>query len=114
MAPPSLSGRGAGGVGSFDLTPDLTVFRHSFPVSVWDAKWKKPDPTAADVHQALAYAAVLGVPACGLVYPGRRWKLQTLRAPSGVALHLLRLPLTDDPVRWAKVCRRVRACVNRA
>ncbi len=96
------------GVGHVTLTPDLTVFAGTSPASVWDAKWKRPDPTAADVHQALAYAAVLGVPACGLVYPGRRWRLDTLNAPSGVALHLLRLPLTDDPVRRAKVLRTLR------
>jgi 5-methylcytosine-specific restriction enzyme subunit McrC len=97
-----------------ELTPDLTVCHHSAPASVWDAKWKRPEPTADDVHQALAYAAVLGVPACGLVYPGRRWRLDTLRPDTGadVALHLLRLPLTDDPARWAKVCRRVRRLVG--
>jgi hypothetical protein len=74
---------------------------------VWDAKWKRPEPTSPDVHQALAYAAVLGVPVCGLVYPGRRWRLTTLRAVSGVALHLLRVPLTDDPVWWERSCRRL-------
>jgi 5-methylcytosine-specific restriction enzyme subunit McrC len=95
------------------LTPDLTVFGGSTPTSVWDAKWKRPDPTAPDVHQALAYAAALGVRTCGLVYPGRRWRVATLRAASGVALHLLRLPLTDDPVRRGRVVRRVReVCVN--
>ncbi|MCU0704726.1 MAG: McrC family protein [Fimbriiglobus sp.] len=89
------------------LTPDLTVLRDSIPVCVWDAKWKRPEPTSSDVHQALAYAAVLGVPACGLVYPGRRWKLETLTAPSGVTLQLLRLPLTDDSVPWRRAVRRI-------
>jgi 5-methylcytosine-specific restriction enzyme subunit McrC len=101
------SQRGEDERGSIGLTPDLTVFNGTSPASVWDAKWKKPDPSPADVHQALAYAVVLGVPTCGLVYPGRRWKLETLTAPSGVALHLLRLPLTDDPVRWEKLGRRI-------
>jgi 5-methylcytosine-specific restriction enzyme subunit McrC len=96
------------GLGPVTLTPDLTVLAGTSAASVWDAKWKKPDPTAADVHQALAYAALLGVPTCGLVYPGRRWKLDTLTAPSGVTLQLLRLPLSDDPKRWAKVLRTLR------
>jgi hypothetical protein len=96
------------GLGPVTLTPDLTVLAGTSAASVWDAKWKKPDPTAADVHQALAYAALLGVPTCGLVYPGRRWKLDTLTAPSGVTLQLLRLPLSDDPKRWAEVLRTLR------
>lgn len=94
-------------VGDLTLTPDLTVFHGPAPASVWDAKWKRPEPTSPDVHQALAYAAVLGVPSCGLVYPGRRWRLDTLRAASGVALHLLRVPLTDDPIRWERLHRRL-------
>jgi hypothetical protein len=99
------------------LTPDLVVRRGDAPISVWDAKWKRPAPTADDLHQALAYAALLGVVDCGLVYPGRRFRLETLRATgSAVAVHLLRLPLTDDPfrlrssavrLRWAcRPCRR--------
>jgi 5-methylcytosine-specific restriction endonuclease McrBC regulatory subunit McrC len=94
-------------VGELTLTPDLAVFAGSAPASVWDAKWKRPEPTSPDVHQALAYAAVLGVPTCGLVYTGRRWKLDSLRAPSGVALHLLKVPLTDDPIRWERLRRRL-------
>jgi len=91
------------------LTPDLTVFAGPSPASVWDAKWKRPEPTSPDVHQALAYAAVLGVPVCGLVYPGRRWRTDTLRPDTGagVELRLLRLPLTDNPVRWGRLCRRI-------
>lgn len=91
------------------LIPDLTICRHSSPASVWDAKWKRPEPTSPDVHQALAYAAVLGVPVCGLVYPGRRWRMETLRLTTraGVELRLLRLPLTDDPMRWSRLCRRI-------
>ncbi len=89
------------------LVPDLTVYDRDRPAAVWDAKWKRPDPTAADVHQVLAYAAALGLPAGGLVYPGRGWKLTEVRA--GVAaVRLLRLPLTDDPVRMKRVVRRLR------
>ncbi len=94
------------------LTPDLVVRRGDTPVSVWDAKWKRPDPAAADLHQALAYAALLVVADCGLVYPGRRFRLETLRAAgSAVAVHLLRLPLTDDPARLRRIAVRLRrAC----
>lgn len=96
-------------VGHITLTPDLTVFHGSTPTSVWDAKWKRPEPTSPDVHQALAYAAVLGVPVCGLVYPGRRWRMDALRPDTGVGveLRLVRLPLTHDPVRWKRLCRRI-------
>jgi hypothetical protein len=94
------------------LTPDLVVRRGDTPVSVWDAKWKRPAPAADDLHQALAYAALLGVADCGLVYPGRRFRLETLRAAgSAVAVHLLRLPLTDDPARLRRTAVRLRrAC----
>ncbi|MEO2089597.1 MAG: hypothetical protein ABGY75_08895 [Gemmataceae bacterium] len=94
------------------LTPDLVVRRGDTPVSVWDAKWKRPDPAADDLHQALAYAALLGVADCGLVYPGRRFRLETLRAAgSAVAVHLLRLPLADDPARFHRTAVRLRrAC----
>lgn len=91
------------------LTPDLTAVRGGTPVSVWDAKWKRPEPAAADLHQVAAYAALLGVRHCGLVYPGRRFRLDTVRAAaSPLAVHLLRLPLTDDPVRARKTVGRLR------
>ena len=94
------------------LTPDLVVRRGDTPVSVWDAKWKRAVPTADDLNQVLAYAALLGAADCGLVYPGRRFRLETLRAAgSAVAVHLLRLPLTDDPARLRLAAVRLRrAC----
>jgi hypothetical protein len=94
------------------LTPDVVVRRGDTPVLVWDAKWKRPTPTADDLHQALAYAALLGVADCGLVYPGRRFRLETLRAAgTSVAVHLLWLPLTDDPARLRRTAVRLRrAC----
>jgi hypothetical protein len=91
------------------LTPDVTVVCDDTPVSVWDAKWKRPEPTADDLHQVIAYAALLGVTHCGLVYPGRRFRLDTLRThTSPVAVHLLRLPLTDDRVNRERVVGMVR------
>jgi 5-methylcytosine-specific restriction endonuclease McrBC regulatory subunit McrC len=94
------------------LVPDITLLTGGTPVSVWDAKWKRPDPTSGDVHQVMAYAAALAVPVCGLVYPGCRFRLDTLRAAgSKVALRLLKLPMTDDPNRLRRTLTRLRqAC----
>jgi 5-methylcytosine-specific restriction enzyme subunit McrC len=112
--PPPRLREGAGGWGrSLCLTPDLVVTRSGTPASVWDAKWKRPDPLPADAHQVIAYAALLGASDCGLVYPGRRFGLSFLRpaSDSRLSVRLLRLPLTDDPARLRRAAGRLRrAC----
>ncbi len=66
---------------------------------VLDAKWKRPGPDAADLHQILAYAAVTGARRAALVYPGRRWGRRVLRA-GAPTVSLIRLPVvgTSDEV----------------
>jgi 5-methylcytosine-specific restriction enzyme subunit McrC len=115
LPPPSLGGKGEGGVGSspFSLIPDFVVTRLGSPICVWDTKWKRPDPFAADVHQVIAYAALIGVRACGLIYPGRRFRLDTFQPSTDIPLTIgfLRIPLTDDPVRLNRIIERLRnAC----
>lgn len=82
------------------LRPDLVVRDSHSPRSVWDAKWKTlsaSGPHPDDVHQALGYAASLGVKTAGLIYPGRRCFTAVYR-PSGsdVALHVVRLKLVGS------------------
>ncbi len=102
---------------SLTLRPDLVVRDADGPRSVWDAKWKPlaaAGPHPDDVHQALGYAAALGVKAAGLVYPGRR-HLAVAYRPTGsdVTLHVVRLRLVGPPeaceqsARW--LSRRARA-----
>jgi 5-methylcytosine-specific restriction enzyme subunit McrC len=82
---PTLTGR-----------PDF-VFRRGGRVSaVLDAKWKALDgpPPAADVHQALAYAAGLGCRDVRLVYPGRRyqiWRYELTASETKLTVHTLRV-----------------------
>ena len=75
--------------------PDCVVQAPAGPVSVWDAKWKalrRAGPNAADVQQVLAYARLLGVRSCGLIYPGTRPALTRYRLPAG-ALFVVKLGL---------------------
>ncbi|MFO0796251.1 MAG: hypothetical protein U0804_02175 [Gemmataceae bacterium] len=86
-------------VGETVLRPDVLVSRRGKPRWVLDAKWKRPGPDAADLHQVLAYAAVTGAPRAALVYPGRRFARKVLRA-GALSVALVRLPVvgTADDV----------------
>jgi 5-methylcytosine-specific restriction enzyme subunit McrC len=98
-------------VGDAVLRPDVLVRRRGEARWVLDAKWKRPGPDAADLHQVLAYAAVTGAPRAALVYPGRRWGRRVLRA-GALSVALVRLPVvgsSDDVAaglaRLARVMR---------
>jgi 5-methylcytosine-specific restriction enzyme subunit McrC len=70
------------------LRPDVVIYQVGKPCAVLDAKWKwRPGIPfiARDVHQAIAYAAILGVEKTLLVYPGRRdcFRRYPLRFGSG-------------------------------
>lgn len=82
-------------VGDTVLRPDVLVKRRGQPRCVLDAKWKRPGPDAADLHQVLAYAAVTGAPRAALVYPGRRWGRRVIRAGT-LTVSLVRLPVTGS------------------
>lgn len=100
----------AEGTPAVTLRPDLLVRdAASRPRSVWDVKWKSPahGPLPADVHQVLGYAAALGVPDAGLIYPGRRFAATTYRAPGGVRLRVVRLRLTGPPERRERAVARL-------
>ncbi|QDU19123.1 McrC family protein [Urbifossiella limnaea] len=86
-------------VGDTVLRPDVLVQRRGEPRWVLDAKWKRPGPDAADLHQVLAYAAVTGAPRAALVYPGRRFARKVLQAGARTVA-LVRLPVvgTSDAV----------------
>ena len=74
------------------LQPDVLIRRRGEIRAVLDAKWKRPGPDAADLHQILAYAAVTGARHVGLVYPGRRSARRELAIDSGrLRVSLLRL-----------------------
>ncbi len=100
QCPVALRGNG----GSRTLRPDFVVRGDDgHPVAVWDAKWKtlaRGGPADDDLHQVLAYAAILGVAACGLIYPGRRATSRQWATPSGVTVHAVTLPVTGDPRRF--------------
>ena len=66
-----------------------------------DAKWKLLDgpPPAADVHQALAYAAGLGCGDVRLVYPGRRssaWRYELAANSLRLTVHTVRVVGTRE------------------
>jgi 5-methylcytosine-specific restriction enzyme subunit McrC len=82
---PTLTGR-----------PDFVVHHGDRVHCVLDAKWKPLDgpPPAADVHQALAYAAGLGCRDVRLVYPGRRyheWRYELVERDATLIVHALRV-----------------------
>jgi hypothetical protein len=87
----------------------------SRPRSVWDVKWKSlaHGPAPADVHQVLGYAAALGVPDAGLIYPGRRFAATTYRTPGGVRLRVVRLRLTGPPERRERAVARLARLLSR-
>jgi 5-methylcytosine-specific restriction enzyme subunit McrC len=93
------------------LRPDLVVRDAVGPRSVWDAKWKTltaAGPHPDDVHQALGYAAALGVKMAGLIYPGRK-SFAAVYRPSGsdVALHVLRLRLVGTAAECERAAGRL-------
>jgi hypothetical protein len=100
----------ADGAPAVTLRPDLLV-RDAVgrPRSVWDVKWKSPahGPLPADVHQVLGYAAALGVPDAGLIYPGRRFAATAYRTPGGVRLRVVRLRLTGPLERRERAVARL-------
>jgi len=69
--------------GPVELQPDLIVRRRGAVRAVLDAKWKRPGPDPADLHQILAYAVATGAARVGLVYPGRRYARHDLTTPDG-------------------------------
>jgi 5-methylcytosine-specific restriction enzyme subunit McrC len=76
--------------------PDFVVRQDRQVRCVLDAKWKALDgpPPAADVHQALAYAAGLGCRDVRLVYPGRRyvaWRYELVESETVLTVHTLRV-----------------------
>jgi 5-methylcytosine-specific restriction enzyme subunit McrC len=90
--------------------PDLVIRRGKEPTSVLDAKWKALDgpPPAADVHQALAYAAGLGCRDVRLVYPGRRWSVwRYVLARSDVRLTIHTLRVVGDREKCEQSVRRL-------
>ncbi len=87
-------------VGDTVLRPDGLLRHRGDARWVLDAKWKRPGPDPADLHQVLAYAAVCGVRRVGLVYPGSRFTCRTLRA-GPVSVALVRLPIAGPVGRLA-------------
>jgi 5-methylcytosine-specific restriction enzyme subunit McrC len=98
-------------VGDLTLRPDVLVRRDAESCCVLDAKWKRPGPDPADLHQVLAYATVCGVTRVALVYPGRRFARRRLAA-GPVTVALVRLPVVgsadDLAAGLAKLARLVR------
>lgn len=91
--------------------PDLIVRDEGGPRSVWDAKWKilsREGPHPDDVHQALGYAAALGVKAAGLIFPGRKSFAATYR-PSGsdVSLSVVRIRLVGTSSQCERSAKRL-------
>ena len=81
--------------------------------AVLDAKWKTlaAGPDAADVHQALAYAAITGAERVGLVYPGKRFGCRTFAA-AGVRLTLFRVQVVGPLGECAASLRRLARAVR--
>jgi 5-methylcytosine-specific restriction endonuclease McrBC regulatory subunit McrC len=74
-----------------DLQPDLILRRQGSIRAVLDAKWKRPGPDTADLHQILAYAAVTEASHVGLVYPGRNSARRELQINDRLRVSLYRL-----------------------
>lgn len=74
------------------LQPDILVRRRGAARAVLDAKWKRPVPDPADLHQGLAYTVLTGAPRVVLTYPGRRYGRRELAVPgSRVRVSLCRI-----------------------
>ena len=81
-----------------NFRPDCVVASPAGPVSVWDAKWKslkRTGPNPADVQQVLAYARLLGVKSCGLIYPAMRPAIRRYDLRDG-AFWVVKLGLGDQ------------------
>jgi 5-methylcytosine-specific restriction enzyme subunit McrC len=97
------------------LRPDLLIRRQGTVKWVLDAKWKRPAPDPADLHQILAYAAVTGAPRVGLVYPGRRTTCRELVADGGrVRVSLFRLRVVGSSAGCQTSAARLAQVVRRA
>lgn len=79
------------------LQPDVLVRHGGTARAVLDAKWKRPGPDAADLHQVLAYSVLTGARHVVLVYPGRRTARRELAVPgSRVRVTLFRLQVVGS------------------
>jgi 5-methylcytosine-specific restriction enzyme subunit McrC len=97
---------------ALSLRPDIVLYRGERVLAAIDAKWKRlrRGPEADDLHQALAYAAILGAPRAILVYPARRnrWKEYGVpNRPLMLGLHSLQVSGRQDCCdaaleRWAQ------------
>ena len=109
--------RGPAGRPGVELKPDLLVLDgHGRPTAVWDVKWKPlsvagPDPD--DLHQALGYAAGLGLKTAGLVYPGRRFTRARYTTPGGVTVTVATCRLNGDADRLDRATARLRRLILR-
>jgi 5-methylcytosine-specific restriction endonuclease McrBC regulatory subunit McrC len=93
------------------LQPDIVVRRRATARTVLDAKWKRPRPDPADLHQVIAYSVLTGAPHVALVYPGRRSGHRELSIPeSRVRVSLFRLRVVGS----VEQCRRSVAWLARA
>lgn len=105
--------RPAAGLPDLTLRPDVTLSRDGRPVVVLDVKWKRLGdvPQPDDLHQVLAYAAVLGAPRAVLVYPGRRSEVRTYRlAHAELTVEVRSLRVVGTPAACdAAVARLVRS-----
>lgn len=99
-------------LGDLTLRPDVVVRRRGEARWVLDAKWKRPGPDPADLHQVLAYATVCGVTRVALVYPGRRFARRTLAA-GPVTVALVRLPVVGSADELAAGLARLARLVRR-
>ncbi len=109
--------RGPAGRPTVEMRPDLLVLdAHSRPAAVWDVKWKPllaAGPHPDDLHQALGYAAALGVRAAGLIYPGRRFTRIRYDTPAGVTVTVATCRLTGCAERVARAADQLRRLVLR-
>ena len=95
------------------LQPDVVVRRGPAVRMVLDAKWKRPGPDAADLHQILAYAAVAGAARAALVYPGRRSARHDLTA-GGVRVSLVQLQVAGPVEECREAAARLARFVRRS
>jgi 5-methylcytosine-specific restriction enzyme subunit McrC len=96
------------------LQPDLVIRYRGAVRAVLDAKWKRPGPDPADLHQILAYAAVTGAGHVGLVYPGRRFTRRELASGNGrLRLSLLTVPVVGPVEKCLSVGERLARMIRR-